>query len=219
MRLTRALLTCGAVAGPFFLGLVLLQDYTRPGFDPRKHPLSMLGLGELGWIQVATFVLTGLLFVACAAGIRRTLHPGRAGTWGPVLIGAFGVGLIGAGVFRTAPGWGYPQGAPAGLPTEVSVSYVLHGASFFVVLASLIAACFVFARRFAGRGERGWTLACMAVGVALPAIYALSGVLSDGGANPQPLSLLLRALAVVGWGWASLLAVRLARETAGPAPR
>ncbi|MGP3955842.1 DUF998 domain-containing protein [Nonomuraea sp. 3N208] len=215
MRLTRALLACGAVAGPLFIVLVLIQDYTRPGFDPRRQPLSLLSLGDLGWIQIANFVITGLLYVASAVGMRRVLHPGRGRTWGPLLIGAFGTGLITAGLFRTSPGWGYPQGAPTGVPTDVSVSHVLHGAGFFIVLISLIAACFVFTRRFAALGERRWAVSCAVTGVALLTIYVLSGVLSERGENPQPLSLLLRLLALVGWGWASLLAVRLRRETAG----
>ena len=33
--LTRILLLCGAIAGPLFIFTVLIQDYTRPGFDPR----------------------------------------------------------------------------------------------------------------------------------------------------------------------------------------
>ncbi|SEH01792.1 Protein of unknown function [Nonomuraea solani] len=212
MQPTRALLACGAAAGPLFIATVLIQDYTRPGFDPRRQPLSLLSLGDLGWIQIADFVVTGLLYVAGAVGMRRALHPGRGGTWGPLLIGTFGAGLIIAGIFRTAPGWGYPQGAPAGVPGSTDVSHVLHGAGFFVVLVSLVAACFVFARRFAAQGERRWALACAATGVALPTIYVLSGVLSERGDDAQPLSLLLRLLAVVGWGWASLLAVRLRRE-------
>jgi hypothetical protein len=48
----------------------------------------LLSLGDLGWIQIANFVVTGALFVACAVGLRRVLHPGRAGTWGPRLVGA-----------------------------------------------------------------------------------------------------------------------------------
>ncbi|MGC5010706.1 DUF998 domain-containing protein [Streptosporangium sp. DT93] len=209
---TGALLTCGAVAGPLFLFVVAVQDYTREGFDPRRHLLSMLSLGDGGWVQVANFVVAGLLNVAFAAGLWRVLRPGRGGTWGPLLIGGYGAGLTGAGLFRTEPAFGYPAGAPPGLPEEYGPSYVLHGASFFVVLVSLVAACAVFARRFAAAGDRGWSLYCAAVGVALPVIYLLAGVLSDRGQDARPLSLLLRLLALVGWSWAATLAVRIRRE-------
>jgi hypothetical membrane protein len=214
--LTRALLACGAVAGPLFLLVVIVQDYTRAGFDPRQHPLSLLSLGDLGWIQVTNFVVTGLLNVAFAVGLRRVLHPGHGGTWGPLLIGAYGVGLVGTGIFRADPAWGYPPGAPPGLPDDPSWHYILHGVAFFVVFISLIAACFVFARRFAAQGARGWAAYSAATGIALPALYLLASLLAGDGENPQPLSLLLRAIALLGWGWASMLAVRL-RSTVGSA--
>jgi hypothetical protein len=79
-RRTRALLACGVVAGPLFLVVALLQALTRDGFDLGRHPLSLLSLGELGWIQIANFVVAGLLSVASAVGMRRVLHPGRGGT-------------------------------------------------------------------------------------------------------------------------------------------
>jgi hypothetical protein len=46
------------------------------GVDLSRHPLSLLSLGDLGWIQIANFVVTGVLYVACAVGMRRALGPG-----------------------------------------------------------------------------------------------------------------------------------------------
>ncbi|WP_329084803.1 DUF998 domain-containing protein [Streptosporangium sp. NBC_01469] len=174
-----------------------------------RQPLSLLSLGDLRWIQIADFVVTGLLNIAFAAGLWRALRPGRGGTWGPLLIGAYGIGLVGAGVFRFEPSWGYPPGAPPGLLEDPGWSYALHGVAFGVVFVSLVAACFVFTRHFAARGERGWAFCCAATGVALPALYLLAGLLSDGGEDSRPLSLLLRAMALLGWGRASVLAVRV----------
>jgi len=117
------------------------------------------------WIQIANFVVTGALFVACAVGLRRVLHPGRAGTWGPRLVGALGAGLIVAGVFVTDAGAGFPAGAPAGAP-EMSWHGALHEVGYVVVMVSWTAACFVFRRRFAAIGQRGWARACVATVVA-----------------------------------------------------
>jgi Protein of unknown function (DUF998) len=78
------LLVCGVIAGPLCLAVVLVHAFTRDGFDLSRHPISLLSLGELGWIQIANFVLTGLLFVACGFGMRRALPAGRGGTWGSV---------------------------------------------------------------------------------------------------------------------------------------
>src|SRR2546429_7425927 len=79
------------------------QALTRPGFDLRRHYLSQLGTGGLGWIQIGNFVVAGLLYLAFAVGIRSALHPGRAGTWGPLLIGSYGICLLVAGVFVADP--------------------------------------------------------------------------------------------------------------------
>src|SRR5256884_9214148 len=139
LSLTRVLLLCRAIAGPFFILTVLIQDYPRPAFDPRLQPLSLLSLGEWGWVQIANFVLAGALNLLYAGGLWRRLHPGRAGTWGPLLIGAYRLGLIAVGVFRTDPADGLPPGAIA--PTQPSWHGVLHalgGLFIFVVLAAAL---------------------------------------------------------------------------------
>jgi hypothetical protein len=88
---TKTLLACGTVAGPLFIVVGFAAALTRTGFELSKHPLSLLSVGDLGCIQIANFVVAGLLFVASAVGVRRALHAGLAGTWGPWLIGIFGV--------------------------------------------------------------------------------------------------------------------------------
>lgn len=65
----RTLLTGGVVAGPLFLIVALIQAAPRPGFDWVRHPLSLLSLGNFGWVQIANFVLTGVLFIGSAAGM------------------------------------------------------------------------------------------------------------------------------------------------------
>src|SRR5215216_1231843 len=117
---TRVLLTCGVIASPLFVIAVLVQELTRAGFDPKRHPLSLLSLGDLGWIQVSNFIVAGALVLASAVGIRRTLAGDRAGTWGPILIGTYGVGLIWGGVFSADPAFGFPIGTPDGAPDQIS---------------------------------------------------------------------------------------------------
>src|SRR5438094_1427603 len=84
---TRALLAGGLVAGPLYVGVSLIQALTRDGFDLTRHTWSLLSNGDPGWIQMANFVLTGALIIACAVGMRQTLRGQRGGTWGPVLVG------------------------------------------------------------------------------------------------------------------------------------
>src|SRR5262249_10183346 len=57
------LLACGAAAGPLFTLAWLVEGATRAGYDPLRHPVSSLAIGEVGWTQRASFVLTGLLTI------------------------------------------------------------------------------------------------------------------------------------------------------------
>ena len=111
---TDRLLKCGVLAGPVYVVVGLLQVLFRDGFDIRRHALSLMSNGALGWIQVASFIVSGLLVIAAATGMRQRLHPGRAGTWGPILLGLYGLGLIGAGIFVADPMDGFPPGTPGG---------------------------------------------------------------------------------------------------------
>jgi hypothetical membrane protein len=172
---TVRLLQAGVVAGPLFLGLGLLQAYTVDGFDLRRHPLSLLSVGEHGWIQILNFVVTGVLVVACAIGLRRVLRPGRGGTWGPWLVGVYGGGLVVAGVFTADPGLGFPAGAPAGAPPELSVHAILHGVGAALAFNGMAIACLVFARRFAALRRRGWVAASVATAVSAVAVASWPG--------------------------------------------
>jgi hypothetical membrane protein len=89
-----------------------IQLFIRPGFDIRRHALSLLSNGDLGWIQIANLAITGALLLASAVGMWRALHGTRGGTWGPLLLGLYGVGLIGAAMFTADPGMGFPLERP-----------------------------------------------------------------------------------------------------------
>lgn len=154
-NLTRTLLAFGVVAGPLFTVAGLIQAFSRPGFDVRRHTLSLLENGDLGWIQVSTFLLTGLLFVACAVAMRGVLRGSRGGRALPLLIGVVGAGLIGAGFFRADPALGFPPGTPTDT-TTISWHGLLHLIVSSLSVLAMVAACFVFARRFAAQGRRGW---------------------------------------------------------------
>src|SRR3954468_20596613 len=135
---TRGLLTCGVLAGPVFVFTGVVQGLTRAGFDFTRHPASVLSNGSLGFLQITNFLVTGLLTIAAAAGIRRVL-PGR---WGPKLLTVYGVSLLCAGVFRADPQDGFPAGPPAGPPAAISWHGTLHFVAGGIGFAALVAACF-----------------------------------------------------------------------------
>lgn len=176
---TRALLVCGVIAGPLFIGATLVQAATRDGFDPVEHPLSLLSLSDLGWIQITNFVLSGLLALAGAFGVRRALGSGPASKWGPRLLGLYGISLVWGGVFVADPALGYPAGAPEGSPPEQSWHSILHSFAPVGAGLALLVACFVFARRFACEQRKGWQIACYAVVVGYAVLSAMSFALAD----------------------------------------
>ncbi len=206
---TKALLACTLVAGPLYVVVGAIEAFVRPGFDPTRHDLSLLANGRWGWIHILLLVLTGLLTVAGAIGMRRALRGSRGETWGPLLIGLYGAGLIGAGVFVADPMNGFPPGTSADA-NAVSWHGILHFVCGGIGFLGLISACFVFARRFAALGERGWTIFSMATGVLyFAAFFGIASGSQQGGAVLTFVVLAFTAAVVLGWAWISALSFRI----------
>lgn len=204
-RLTPTLLLAGAAAGPLYVGVSLVQALTRDGFDVTRHPWSLLTNGNLGWIQVLNFLITGVLTIACAEGMRRA----HAGNLGPVLVAGFGLGMIAAGIFTADPMDGFPRGTPAGPPASISWHGILHLVCASLGFLAMIIACFVFARRFGARGRRGWAWYSVATGIVFFAAFA--GVAS-GSSNPAVVLSFVSSVVLV-FVWLAVVAVDLATRT------
>lgn len=207
-NLSRKLLTCGILAGPLYIIVGVAQVLTREGFDPTRHALSLMSNGDLGWVQIANFIVTGLLVIAAAVGIRRVLHPGRAGTWGPLMLALYGLGLIGAGIFVADPALGFPPGTPAGPPKNITQHGMLHFVAGGIGFLGLIIACFVFARRFAKLGLQGWATFSAATGLIF---FAAFFGIASGNSNVW-IILAFTAAVILSWLWISALSARLIAE-------
>ncbi|MFI1713763.1 DUF998 domain-containing protein [Streptomyces litmocidini] len=168
----RRLVTGGVVAGPLFLAAGLAQGFTRDGFDFTRNAISQLALGEAGWVQTAGFVLTGALLIAGATGLRRVLRGGPGGTWGPALVGVFGVSFWIAGAFPADAGAGFPAGAPEA--TVMSGHGAVHMFGGMVGYLALCAAFVVLARPLAARGLHRWAVASRIVPVVVLAGFMAS---------------------------------------------
>ncbi|HEV7965152.1 MAG TPA: DUF998 domain-containing protein [Actinoplanes sp.] len=175
---TRSLLTCAAVAGPLWAVVSIAQAVTRDGFDVTRHPLSALSNGSLGWLQIANFVIAGVLTVAGAVGLRRALSGTPGGRWVPRLVAVSGFGQIAAGVFVMDPADGFPAGTPAGMPATLSWHSYGHLIAGSITFIALIAACYALARHFRSAGNRGRALAA---GVAGTALLVGNGWAASGG--------------------------------------
>ena len=196
---TRRLLLGGAVSGPLFVAVVLLQMFLRDGFDIRRHPISLLSLGPGGWVQVANFVLTGVLVLGLAVAARECLGGQHAGRWGPMLLAGYGAGLLAGGVFVADPGLGFPPGSPAGIPETLTWHGTVHAVAPPLAFTSLVAATAVFARRYAAHGRP-----------ARATYSALSGLTALLLALPGPgFSLRLLLAVLVTGAWTTALATDL----------
>jgi len=208
---TRALLAGGVLAGPLYILVALIQGFTRQGFDLSRHDVSLLSNGDLGWIQITNFLVTGLLVIAGAVGMQQALPSGKARTWGPLLVGVYGLGLIGAGIYAADPAFGFPPGTPEGSPAAISLHGLMHFVSAAVGFFSLIAACFVFARRFAALGQRSWAAYSVITGVVFFAGFF--GVASGSGRSWTVIGFWIAV--VLAWSWISAMAVRLLTAPGG----
>jgi hypothetical membrane protein len=206
--MTRAFLACGAIAGPLFVIVFLMEGATPASYDPLRHPVSSLAIGELGWLQRVNFLVTGGLTIAFSVGLREALRPRGGSRWAPFLIGLAGVGLLGAGIFVSDPYNGYPPGTPL-LPVQ-TVSGQLHDSFSALFFFGLPAACFVLGRRFLGWDERALGWYSIATGLA----FLLGFVLTAAGHQQvgdlaDIAGLLQRITIVIGFAWLTVLALRL----------
>jgi len=211
-RVTRWLLAGGVIGPVVFVIAFLVEGWTRPGYDPMRMFVSLLALTDLGWQQVANFVVSGLLVTAGGHGLHRQLREGPGATWGPIFVYLAGVGMVLAGVFVTDPGYGYPPGTPLGEPVNSSASEVVHDLAALLAFAALAVAMLVTARRFAGEGSGSrWALYSRLSG--LGEVVFLVGAFS----LPDVAGLLQRIAILLALGWVAQVCWRYWREASAAA--
>lgn len=194
------LLLAGALAGPLFFASAITQMLTREGFDITRHPISQLSTGDLGWIQILTFVLAGTGALALAIGIRRTLTEGVGRRALPILVGVFGTGLVAAGVFTMDPEKGFPVGTPEGPVAQMSWHGIAHSAAAVVAFTALAIAAIVMTVRCARR--RAIAPAVLSGAAALVLLVPMS---------PDHMSIQIAVNGLVAFTWTTVLAMSLRR--------
>src|SRR5215469_10531541 len=203
----RLLLACGAIAALLNIVVLLILGATRPGYNAWIVPDSNLELGDGGWIQITNYIVTGALLLTFAIGMRRILRTGPGSTWGPILLGLYGLTFVVIGPILPDPALGYPPGASSALTIHGAI-HILFGLLQFT---ALIAACFVLARRDVALDRRGWAWYSVATGLLVAAsyvVFVLTTKLLDGG----PTGLIERIGIIVSGCWVAQLSIRLMRR-------
>jgi hypothetical protein len=210
----RLSLAAGPVAAALLFIVTTVDSATRPGYDPWRHWVSHLALGDRAALATATLLVSGVLIAVYAHGLRRRLPAGRSARWAERLVLSVGVALLAAAAFPIDPGLGYPPGAAA----SHSVSGSLHDMAGAILFASLTGAAALL-----GRSLRGTLAYAAPVGYLVAAVVAGSFVacsvlaaLDFAGTLPHaPSGLLERVALFAGLGWLGVVGVHL-RGTANP---
>ncbi|WP_165959259.1 DUF998 domain-containing protein [Actinomadura sp. KC345] len=183
----------------------------RPDYDALHHFGSELANGDRGWVMITNFVLSGVLTLGFAAGLRRALPPGRGALAGPLLVALFGLGLIVAGVFAADPKPGYPPGTVSVAPTAAGV---VHDGNLIPTWISMTAAMGVIAYRLAADpGHRRWTwytvvTAVTSLATLMIAVHRYDDVSGTGTYH----GLWQRVSITIGFTWFGALAALLLRS-------
>ena len=198
---SRLFLDAGLAAGALFITITLVEIFARPGFDIYKHAISVLSLGERGWLMIGVFIVSGLLTMLAAYGLGHALPGVAGGVVGALLVGIFGAGLIMAGIFPAPAGLGFPPGTPHDMQPVMDRGAMLHSVSFMIAFGSLILACFAYGIHYLLGGQAIWSAICIIAGVAIPMLIAL------GMKSTIPTGIAFYLATVVAWGWLAAILI------------
>jgi Protein of unknown function (DUF998) len=151
----------GMIGSLLFVAVFMLEDLLRSDFNWLSTAASEHSIGPYGWIQIATFVVTGLLFLAFARGAAREFRDSNGATLGPRFLVILGWCILLSGPFVAEP-------APVTmLSREATWHGTVHGILGAIGFTLMPLSCFVFYRRFRKNPQwrplASWTLAACIV--------------------------------------------------------
>ena len=200
----------GALAGMLgplvFVGVFSIESALRSSYDPISRFVSELSLGPRGWIQIANFVFTSLLYLVFAWGLASVFTEGKASRFGAPLIALIGFGFLIAGLAVMDAIWTTPM--------DMTIHGLIHSLASAIVFLLMPLSIWVFYRRFREdprwQGLRLVTLAAfvlMLIAVVLLRMSTITPLITN------PLSpydgLIQRVLLIAFHGWVFLFAWRV----------
>src|SRR6266540_1628149 len=93
----------GVIGSALFIAVFALQDIFCPGFNWLSTAVSEHALGSYGWIQIANFIVVGLLFLVFARGVAEEFREGTASRLKPLFLTILGFCILLSGPFVTDP--------------------------------------------------------------------------------------------------------------------
>ena len=200
----RQLIQAGTAGAVLFAVVFTILGATRPAYDNVRHFVSILSLGDGGWVQIANFVIGGLLIAALGIGLGPRWRSGPGAREIPNLVRIAGLALVGCGIFIPDPSLGYPPGTPDQLITPLTWHGALHYACAAVITVALTSAVLLAIRR--GLTLRQGGLTAVSIGVAVIAIAGCGAALLFSGGPPTEIVGLMERIGIyAGWAWLAVV--------------
>lgn len=178
--LTRAALAIGLVGAVLFPAVYLLDGLMRSGYRTLVDPISALAIGSGAWVQIANFIMYGVIMIVSAYGWRAVLVRGPAATLYPAARVVSGLALIATGIVHHGP---------------------VHNAVSYISLIATVAGLFILAARLHHTpGWRGWASIAVVTAVLEMGFLAVFGRLttpSGGGGVFEKLATITVAAFIV----------------------
>jgi hypothetical membrane protein len=202
------LLALGGPAAPLlFATLVTVCGALRPGYSHVTQFISELG--EVGsshscLMNYGAFIPTGLLLIAFSASLWRSFPRTASSIAGTLLVGAFGAGIAGAGIWSCDPGC--PQ-------VEMSREAAMHEWVSYLAFAGGVAApaAWVFAFRRSSSWRSLWVYSLLTAAVAAILLAALAAA----AASRVSVGMWQRLFLGVPYLWCAIVGVRAFRLDRG----
>jgi hypothetical protein len=197
----------GMLGPAIFVGVFFIEGALRPGYDPVSMFISELSLGPRGGIQIANFLITGILFFIFARGLAAEFKTGKASRFGPLLMT-----LIAVGFFVSGPAVMDPTTT---LPGDLTTHGLVHSLTGALVFLFMPISAFVFLRRFREDAQwkplTGWTLTAAILMVIFVIVLRVASPPPGVASNALTAydGLIQRGLVITFQAWAFTFAYRL----------
>lgn len=194
------LLGAGLLAAVLFVAITLVEIFVRPGFSIQRHAISMLSLGERGWLMAAVFIISGFLTLVFALGFWQA----SGAVFATVLLALYGAGLVLAGIFPAPAGMGFPPGTPEDMQPVMDRGATIHSIAFMLAFGALILASLALGLHYWQAGATPLGVTFLAIGLAIPGLIGIG----MGGIVPPGIAFYIAAvlawLVIVLAGWREL---------------
>lgn len=199
----------GIIGPALFVTVFLIEGWLRLGYNAFSTYVSALSLGPRGWIQIANFLLFGLLLFIFTRGVASEFKSGKASRAGVILLTITAFCFFFSGPFVMDP-----DGTPL---NQATIHGTIHGILGAIAFMLMPISMFVYLRRFKADPNwtalRGWTLVLGTISaVALIVLTIVTKFPQLQSTFANWFGLIQRALIIPFMVWAFVFALALLRQ-------